>query len=250
MDVNELVSKIPAPNFRYSDVRLREEWLRHFPSRAAILDSDRFVWLGGDSVMAVQMAARLEQTFAVSLPAAVDILLRDAFSDFRDYLVQQLSSGDDLSMRNSSVVRPATERGASVSLTINSTTSNSVEVMHALERIGSKSVTELNGIKRKLTIPTFTKKQKTEDGRNKTTIVSVGRGSKVGVHQDESVTSSSTSSVDRPDKMATGAAGGDVMDASANRVITTVSSCPRLELSWRYDTGKCVDASPLVAVDG
>ncbi|XP_023932610.1 acyl-CoA synthetase family member 4 [Lingula anatina] len=215
---------------------LQEVWkdvIGHLPDV-----KDRWMERGGNSLMAVHMTQTLETVFQSSFPLLLDSILHKTFSEIEDYISNEINHGSlivDVQSRdkrdkctNAFKEHPCKPLTAGSLIT---STSMKNEIQNVMSNTENFSEISQVGKKRKLQNEETDFVQMLNGSGTKhpvTGILSIQRGSKYLTHCNESTGAQSFQKLSSPRK------------PSLKR--------PEIVEGWKYDTGKCVDASPLLVL--
>ncbi|XP_053407469.1 beta-alanine-activating enzyme-like [Mercenaria mercenaria] len=221
---------------------LMSVWKELTNRAASIPEAQNFILAGGDSLKAVRLANTIENILNVQLPQLVDIVLHQTFSDVRKYLISIVGQGSEQvdkekseGLKDDQIVTDEFNKGKSINnFEIERNTSST------LDDCNQKLITTKEKImyKRKLG-EDQTSKQLTKVLND--TQFTVSRCNRLDyINCTETVFIRGMTC--RKRKAAFSVAG-------KRDQLKVVQECYlKLEEMWKYNTGKCVDASPLLVV--
>ncbi|CAH1266967.1 AASDH [Branchiostoma lanceolatum] len=213
-----------------------------------------FLTSGGNSLTSVQLAENLQSTFGHTFPNALDIILHQTIGDLTKY-VQSVLHEKKNSMKNLQI-----DRHSSPNLEI-----PQQHIVHKCRsNSGKTSEDEMSQEKR----PGIRHSGEQQPKKMKTSEDSLVRHVLKGVSQEVTGTNrglavlrgSQTVRLEKPDTEENGEVDGvvqDVLSATASLEdvgclatdLAATETTVAMETVWTCDTGKCVDASPLILTE-
>lgn len=223
----------------------------HIPSNIPIEDNINFINAGGNSLRAVQLSNCLENVVRQPLPLLLDLLLNKTFGDVKKYLLsvtgQSKQSSEVHTVNNSDKISKS-EKSFSVVTSVDSSLSRNIMQN---SRGAGKSLSECL-LKRR-------KSAQLEPDRDLTCVSLFNDGvdsetQKCKKRHGLPLFSYSVSRCNRVfpvncgDEKKTNCSRDNIVKKINRLKSGTLPYRYSLREVWRYNTGKCIDASPLVAV--